>query len=300
MIAAGIRRRFVRGLLVILAATMAACASNPPAPVVDRSEVQAAEVPVDGLYRMHRGDTLHGIAFKYGLDWRSIARWNAIGSPYTIYPDQVLRLTEPPPRSTASSTVQTRAVPTQRATTRTVTPPPPTRATTAAPATSSPSTTASTAPATVNAASKAPEPAASAPPRPAPAAQKPPLAAPSDWIWPSDGRLLRTFKAGDPSRNGLDITAQAGSPVKATAAGDVVYSGNGLIGYGELVIIKHSDRMLSAYAHNRRRLVAEGDRVSQGQVIAEVGTNDRRETLLHFEIRRDGKPVDPMGYLPKR
>ena len=112
--------------------------------------------------------------------------------------------------------------------------------------------------------------------------------------------MLRTFKAGDPSRNGLDIADQSGAPVKATAAGDVVYSGNGLIGYGELVIIKHSDRMLSAYAHNQRRLVAEGERVSQGQVIAEVGSNDRGENLLHFEIRRDGKPVDPRQYLPPR
>lgn len=112
--------------------------------------------------------------------------------------------------------------------------------------------------------------------------------------------MSRTFKAGDPSRNGLDIMGREGDPVRATAAGQVVYSGNGLIGYGELVIIKHSDRMLSAYAHNRRRLVSEGDTVTQGQAIAERGRNAADEVVTHFEIRRDGKPVDPMNYLPKR
>lgn len=86
----------------------------------------------------------------------------------------------------------------------------------------------------------------------------------------------------------------------AASSGEVVYSGNGLIGYGELVIIKHDERMLSAYAHNRRRLVAEGETITQGQKIAEVGRNDRNEKVLHFEIRRDGKPVDPLQYLPKR
>ena len=112
--------------------------------------------------------------------------------------------------------------------------------------------------------------------------------------------MLRSFKDGDPSRNGLDIASKEGRAVVAAGPGEVVYSGNGLIGYGELVIIKHDDRMLSAYGHNRQRLVAEGDRITRGQKIAEVGRNDRNEQILHFEIRRDGKPVDPMGYLPRR
>lgn len=112
--------------------------------------------------------------------------------------------------------------------------------------------------------------------------------------------MLRTFKAGDPARNGIDIRGDEGATVRAAGGGEVVYSGNGLIGYGELVIVKHDERMLSAYAHNRRRLVAEGDQVSQGQKIAEVGRNDRSETVLHFEIRRDGKPVDPLQLLPRR
>ena len=97
----------------------------------------------------------------------------------------------------------------------------------------------------------------------------------------------------------MDIAGTEGQTIKASSAGKVVYSGNGLIGYGELIIIKHSERMLSAYGHNSVRLVVEGEQVSAGQKIAEMGRNDRNETLLHFEIRVRGKPVNPVGYLPK-
>ncbi len=111
---------------------------------------------------------------------------------------------------------------------------------------------------------------------------------------------MRGYVAGDPSRNGLDIAGQEGQPIKASSAGKVVYSGNGLIGYGELIIIKHSERMLSAYAHNKLRLVQEGEQVSAGQKIAEMGRNDQNEQLLHFEIRVRGKPVNPLEYLPEQ
>jgi lipoprotein NlpD len=123
---------------------------------------------------------------------------------------------------------------------------------------------------------------------------------PSRWLWPTDGRLLSTFKAGDPSRNGIELAGSEGQSILASAAGEVVYSGNGLIGYGELIIIKHSDRMLSAYGHNRKRLVAEGQAVSAGEKIAEMGRDERNRALLHFEIRRGGTPQDPMKYLPRR
>jgi lipoprotein NlpD len=123
---------------------------------------------------------------------------------------------------------------------------------------------------------------------------------PSRWLWPTDGRLLSTFKAGDPSRNGIELAGSEGQSIRASAAGEVVYSGNGLIGYGELIIIKHSDRMLSAYGHNRKRLVAEGQAVAAGEKIAEMGRDERNRALLHFEIRRGGTPQDPMKYLPRR
>ncbi len=123
---------------------------------------------------------------------------------------------------------------------------------------------------------------------------------PASWTWPVKGRILRGFVAGDPARNGLDIAGREGQEIKASAAGTVVYSGNGLIGFGELIIIKHSELMLSAYAHNRVRLVAEGAKVQQGQKIAELGRNDRNERILHFEIRVSGRPVDPRKYLPAK
>ncbi len=112
--------------------------------------------------------------------------------------------------------------------------------------------------------------------------------------------MLRGFVAGDPARNGLDIAGKEGQPITVSAAGQVVYSGNGLIGYGELIIVKHSEKMLSAYAHNRVRLVKEGDQVWAGQKIAEMGRNSSNEQLLHFEIRALGKPVNPISYLPKK
>jgi lipoprotein NlpD len=110
--------------------------------------------------------------------------------------------------------------------------------------------------------------------------------------------VLRGFVAGDSARNGLDIAGSDGQTITASASGTVVYSGNGLLAYGELIIIKHSEKMLSAYAHNKLRLVAEGDQVNAGQKIAEMGRNDRNEQLLHFEIRTRGMPVNPMNYLP--
>lgn len=119
------------------------------------------------------------------------------------------------------------------------------------------------------------------------------------WRWPTDGGVVRNFNAND-ARKGVLIGGRAGQVVVAAADGEVVYSGNGLIGYGELVIIKHSDRMLSAYAHNQERLVAEGDRVRAGQPIARMGRNEDGREVLHFEIRRDGKPEDPARYLPAR
>ncbi len=268
------------GLALLL---LAACSSHPPAPVVERSErPPVAEVPVDGLYRVRRGDTLYGIAFKYGLDHRDLASWNAIRSPYTIYPDQVVRLRAPArPATRSSSGVTTAGVRKPTTSTPTASRPSSPPARTRSPATEPVETT--------------PKPA----PKPAPVSNAPAASA-AGWGWPVEGRVVSSFKAGDPSRNGLDIAGREGQDVHAAGSGEVVYSGNGLIGYGELVIVKHDDRMLSAYAHNRRRLVAEGERVNLGQKIAELGRNDRNESVLHFEIRRDGKPVDPTQYLPKR
>ena len=123
---------------------------------------------------------------------------------------------------------------------------------------------------------------------------------PDKWLWPVEGRIISNFKPNDPSRKGIDIGGKEGQPVIASASGEVVYSGSGLIGYGELIIIKHSEQLLSAYAHNRKRLVKEGEKVAAGDRIAELGKNDRSQPMLHFEIRLNGTPKDPLNYLPRR
>ena len=151
---------------------------------------------------------------------------------------------------------------------------------------------------------------ASTPPRPSgqssttrqPAATPapPPVRSAVAWRWPADGQLVNRFAAGDPTRQGIGIAGSSGQPVKAAGDGVVVYSGSGLVGYGELIIVKHDDEWLSAYGHNRARLVNEGERVRTGQQIAEMGRSGAARDMLHFEIRHNGRPVDPLSYLPKR
>jgi lipoprotein NlpD len=265
----------VRILACLLAVLLAvACGSRPPAPVVERSRSDAAgALDSDGNYRVRRGDTLYAIAFRFNLDHRDIARWNGIRPPYLIYPEQVLRVVPPPAAAAGRGTSQPKA---------------PVRAAAGKPSRRSPPSGG-----TADAA------AGKAPAAPA-TGNTQPSGDPVEWLWPARGRILRGFLPGDPSRNGLDIAGREGQDVVATAGGTVVYSGSGLIGYGELIIVKHSDRMLSAYAHNRVRLVAEGAAVRAGQKIAEMGRNDRNEQLLHFEIRENGRPVNPLTYLPRR
>ncbi len=260
-------RRLVWCLAVLAVPMIIGACSSPPAPVVDRSSSPSRMVlEKDGQYRVRRGDTLHAIAFHYGLDHRDIARWNGIRAPYIIYPDQFLRLSAVSKTASSSRKQSVRKKPGKPTSIQPTKPP-----------------------------AKPPVTQSSGTDQPAMKAGDPPA-----WVWPVEGRILRGFLANDPARNGLDISGREGQSVKATAAGSVVYSGNGLIGYGELIIIKHSERMLSAYAHNRIRLVKEGDKVRLGQKIAEVGRNDRNEAILHFEIRVNGKPADPRKYLPVR
>ncbi|QNP40050.1 peptidoglycan DD-metalloendopeptidase family protein [Lysobacter solisilvae (ex Woo and Kim 2020)] len=225
--------------------------------------------------RVQRGDTLYGIAFRNGIDVRDLAAWNGISAPYTIYPGQSLRLypraaTVSRPASTASRPATTTSR-TEAAGTPARTP----GATTAAP----------------------PKPVVTTPAVVAPVA---PPTSNIRWRWPADGTLLNRFVAGEPTKQGIDITGDAGTPVNAAADGVVVYSGSGLVGYGELVIIKHDDAWLSAYGHNRARMVNEGAIVKAGQQIAVMGRTGAPRDMLHFEIRYNGKPVDPLVHLPKR
>ena len=120
------------------------------------------------------------------------------------------------------------------------------------------------------------------------------------WRWPADGQLVGRYVQGDPTKQGIDIAGNAGQPVRAAADGVVVYSGSGLVGYGELIIVKHNEQWLSAYGHNRARKVNEGQLVKAGEQIAEMGRTGAARDMLHFEIRYNGKPVDPQAYLPRR
>jgi lipoprotein NlpD len=151
-----------------------------------------------------------------------------------------------------------------------------------------------------SATARAPGSRPAAPQAAAPVARTAPAASPFAWRWPVDGALLSGYVAGNPTRQGIDIGNGEGTPVRAAADGVVVYSGSGLVGYGELVIVKHDDNWLSAYGHNRARMVNEGQVVKAGQQIAEMGHTGAARDMLHFEIRYNGKPVDPLAYLPKR
>lgn len=275
---------------------LSACASGPPAPVLDRSSGyrSGSGGANTEVHVVRRGDTLYSIAFRYNLDHRTLAAWNAIGPPYTIYPDQVLWL-QPPSQQKRRSRPADR-----RAAARSETSPPATN--TAAPAASrsaqrneTPNRSRSQPPAPGKT-----EPVV-VPPKPAKNVDSERLAADVNWVWPvAGGRVNRSFVAGDKDQQGIDIGGRAGQPVVAAAAGEVVYSGPGFVGFAGLIIIKHNDTLLSAYAHNRRRQVAEGDRVKAGQQIAELGQSPRGEDEVYVQIRRNGVPQDPLDFLPAR
>jgi lipoprotein NlpD len=267
-------------------------------------------------YRVVHGDTLYAIAFRNGVDFRDLAAWNRIAPPYTIWPGQLLRLG--PSASAAPTAPHVAAAPLpasahpaggHAAGARIPAPhavPPP-----AAPAfepVAPPSVATTPAGAThpQAAASTSVVPVAGVPDagKPLPPPAIPPVGSSRavggiNWRWPASGVLIKRFQAGD-AIPGIELAGKSGDPVRAAADGVVVYSGNGLVGYGELIIVKHSDSFLSAYGHNRKRLVKEGQRVSAGQQIAEMGSTGASRDELQFQIRLNGNPVDPLAYLPVR
>ncbi len=274
---------------------VAACASRlDQAPVVDRSGTlgttasgPAAPVappvplgpPPPGYYRVKPGDTLYRIALENGQNYRDIAAWNNLANPNQIEVDQLLRVAPP---NGAVAAVPPGAVP-------------PSGSAAVPPLSSGPAMP------PIYGANGASTGAATAPPAAVPApgpAAGDNAAGPSSvtFAWPVRGPILNSF---DDSKNkGLNIGGAAGTPVKAAADGRVVYAGNGLRGYGNLIIVKHDATYLTAYAHNRALMVKEGDSVTKGQKIAEMGNSDSDRVMLHFEVRRQGKPVDPLKYLP--
>ena len=243
-----------------------------------------------GYYTVKPGDTLIRIGLENGQGWKDIARWNNLENPNLIEVGQVLRVSPsvPAPAPVAAAAVASdTGVVTRPVTSSTVAP------ASAASAPSAPKTPASGSAPVVAAATPAPAAA------PTPAA--PPAGAVEDdvsFIWPASGALLAGF---DEARNkGYDIAGKAGDAVLAAADGRVVYAGAGLRGYGNLIILKHNNTFLTAYAHSQTLLVKEDQAVRRGQKIAEMGSTDADRVKLHFEIRRQGKPVDPARYLAAR
>ncbi len=277
-------------LMGLVVAAMVGCASSSrtPAPVEDRGAgtarpaavaVEPAAAPAKvlpgaenagkpGYYTVKPGDTLVRIALENGQNWRDVVRWNALENPNVIEVGQVLRVVPPVAVAAAPETgVVVRPIPS----------------------------------ATVTAGAGTPTQAASAP-RPAASAPAPAVAAAGEddvsWAWPVNGTLIAGYD--EVKNKGLDIGGKAGDAVVAAADGRVVYAGAGLRGYGNLIILKHNNTYLSAYAHNQTLLVKEDQSVRKGQKIAEMGNSDADRVKLHFEIRRQGKPVDPAKYLPAR
>jgi len=269
-------------------------------------------------YPVSSGDTIYSIAWKYEIDPFELARWNNLSSPYRIYPGQRLTM-RPGQNATASQASTTKSTSTTRSRPDSITVrkgdtlnalahkyrmsarqlasinglrPPyviktgqtlnltaaktrPVTTTTSGKTTSTASTSRKTSGTSFSADNKN-----------------------IIWQWPVKGRLITTFKSNKTGRKGIDIAGKEGAGIRAAAAGKVVYSGNGLISYGNLLIIKHNRSYLSAYAHNRKLLVKEGETIKAGQKIAELGKTGADSPRLHFEIRKNGKPVNPLKYLP--
>jgi lipoprotein NlpD len=208
------------------------------------------------IYTVKRGDTLYSIAWAIKKDFRTVAQWNVIRSPYRIYPGQKLRMYPPARKTTYSSRPQS----SQKSTSRSA------------------------------GSSHSKKPVYSKPP---------PTGKVNRWLWPTSSRKVTARFSPSVGRDGIDISGRFGDSVYATADGQVVYAGSGLRGYGKLIILKHNKTYLSAYAHNDNILVAEGQSIKAGHKIGKMGSSGGR-AKLHFEIRKNGKPVDPTRYLSSR
>ncbi len=223
-----------------------------------------------GFHIVDKGETLYSIAWRYGYDFRDVSDWNQISTPYTIYPGQVIRLKpsriankkqlQPGPVVAKETKSQSREVIKPKAKTVVKTKKTPTK--------------------------KQPE-----------LKKTRTVSGKIAWRWPTKGKILKSNLPT--SKKGLNISGSFGQDIRTAAAGNVVYSGSGLLGYGRLIIIKHNETYLSAYAHNSQLLVQEGDDVVEGQKIARMGKTSGGQVLLHFEIRKNGQSINPVGLLPK-
>lgn len=263
-----------RILFLILPLMITACSSPATAPIVNGWHEPISK---QGVYIVRPGDGLYAIAWRYGLDYRSIVRINHLSEPYTLYTGQKLYLVQPTPQekeAIAAAAAKPAVAPAKKTTQPVV------AQSTPKPQKASPAVAAQPAKKAVPVAS---------------AAATSSLA----WQWPAAGQIVQGFDGNSGQNKGINIVNSAGTPIKAAAGGQVVYSGSGLPGYGYLIIIKHNENYLSAYAHNSAVLVKEGQKVKAGQVIARMGNTGADRVMLHFEIRFHGQPIDPQSVLPK-
>jgi lipoprotein NlpD len=262
-------------------------ANQSRAPVESREGESRIEAARPSGHTVAVGDTLYGIAWRYGMDYRTLAGANNIPAPYTIYPGQLLSLNSKPAATTPLVSEDSGLEPAATSPEPT-TPLEPTATLKpgAAPVVTIPPSTIVT------------KPSSTPPINTRPVSTQAGLGPVAAWRWPTEGKVVRGYSGT--VHKGIDIDGKAGDPVKAVAPGMIVYSGSGIVGYGKLLIVKHNELYLSAYGHNRRLLVKEGESVKAGQEIAEKGSSATNTVKLHFEIRREGKPIDPGKLLPER
>lgn len=267
--------------ILITWSVLVSCAQHQSAPISARQPPQVSQIK---SHTVKAGETLYSIAWQYNIDYRRLAAANGIGNDYLIFPGQTLSLrplsnvpvVRPEQSSKAPSVVVAPIVKKE------VTKPIARKNTTKTP--------------TIKRSDK------TSPPK-IQNEKQPSVLASSVWQWPAKGKVVTNFYSGNAAGKGIDIAGKKGESIFAAAPGKIVYAGNGIRGYGNLVIIRHSAQYLSAYAHNHKINVKEGEQVTGGQRIAElgstgVGANNR--TILHFQVRRNGKPIDPLTILPKR
>lgn len=247
-------------ILVIILMQLSGCSLVDDFVAMEEKYAFANERP--DSYTVRAGDTLYSIAWELGLDNVELAQRNRINAPYLIFPGQVLRLSGPLPQVTSRSNSPVK------------------KSTVSNNNTKNPA--------------KLPAKKSHITPKTKVNSRQ------MQWSWPTDGRVIERFSTKKPVNKGIDIAGRLGDSVSAAAAGSVVYAGTGLRGYGKLVIIRHNDQFLSAYAHTSKILVEEGELVKVRQKIAEIGSTGSSDTRLHFEIRMDGQPINPMRFLPPR
>ena len=308
----------LKGVQLLCCVMLSSCAEHPPATIEDRSsaaqvtapEVRRAtqismadkgELAAGPDYIVQPGDTLYAIAFRLGMDYRALAALNQIEAPYTIFVGQSLATEAPEvvaqsaPESIPESAARSSGIGDAAASSSTVPQaPPPMSAAPKPPAATAPKSTAPKNPPPVAKVAKEPTPQAKVTPKPVPVANVPV----DRWGWPAKGRISRSY--AEDVHKGIDLAGARGDPVRATAAGVVVYAGTGVTGYGALIIVKHNDTYLSAYGHNDELLAREGDQVSAGKLIARMGSSGTDSVKLHFEIRRNGRPINPSTLLTSR